>query len=473
MHIKAILRLITIMFLFHATCYSQVRLTLQQAIDSTLNRNLQIKRAKLNVDLTEQNLIQSKNNRLPNLTTSPQASVNWGRTLDVSTYNYITQRVFLVSGSVGTQITLFQGGQLRNQIVQNKLLLEADQSNVSRVRNDLVLATATAFLQVLTSQDLLVAAQQQIQLAKLNVEKVQKGVNAGNKSIADLAQAQALQANTELDEATILNQLEVSWLNIKQLMEMSNIQIALLKPDISKISDIQNIIDTTGLLVQAISENPDIKFANLQRDAAYQGIKVAKSILYPNLSLFASAGSNFSDARSLLAGTQQVGFDTVGTVGGTAQPVISPVFRSTTKNYTFIRQFTDNFYQSAGMTLQIPIFNRFIARTNIRKAKISYQISQVNAQIAVSDFTKVIRQALSDIKTAEKRLLASQSNLNATKRLLNVSEKRYQAGFLNSIDYNTALTNFNKVEFELIQARYDVLFKHQVIKYYLGQSLNL
>jgi len=46
-------------------------------------------------------------NRLPNLTASPQASLNWGRTLDVSTYNYITNRVFLVSCTQGTQVTLF------------------------------------------------------------------------------------------------------------------------------------------------------------------------------------------------------------------------------------------------------------------------------------------------------------------------------------------------------------------------------
>jgi outer membrane protein len=220
------------------------------------------------------------------------------------------------------------------------------------------LATATAFLQILANQDLLIAARQQLQLAKLNVEKVQKGLNASNKSLADMAQAQAQQSNTELDEATIQNQLETSQITLKQLMEMPNAQIELIKPNIIKIVDIESVIDTTSLLSKAILANPNVVLTNLQKDAAYQGIKIAKSTLYPTLSLFSSVGTNFSDARSLLTGTQQFGFDTIGFVNGTNQAVLTPAFRPTSKKYTFIRQFTDNFYQSAGLTLQIPIFSK-------------------------------------------------------------------------------------------------------------------
>jgi len=474
--IKCFYKIHTLIFFFfslHLNSSAQLKVTLQQAIDSTLSRNLQIKQAQFNAAFTEENLKQSRYNLLPNLSASPQTSFNWGRTLDVSTYNYITQRVFLVSGSLGTQITLFQGGQLRKQILQNKLLLEADQSNVAKVKYNLTLATATAFLQILAAQDLLAAVRQQVQLAKLNVDKVQKGFNAGNKSLADLAQVQAQQANTELDEATIQSQLEVSLLNLKQLIEMPDTIIEVVRPDISKITMIRSTYDTTALLAQALNVNPDIRLARLQKDASYQGIKVAKSALYPSLSLFGSVGSNFSGARSLPAGSRQIGFDTIGFVNGTNQRVVTPAYSSTFRNYTFIKQFTDNFYQSAGITMQIPIFNRFNAQTNIRKAKITYQNAQVTAQLAVSNLTKIINQALSDLRTADKRLAAAQSNFNATKQVLYVSEKRYQAGLLNSFDYNTAVTNHNKAEFDLIQARYDLLFKSKVIDFYLGKPLSI
>lgn len=442
-------------------------------MDSTLNRNLQIKQAQFNAAFTEENLKQAKYNLLPSFSASPQSSFNWGRTLDVSTYNYINQRVFLLNGSLSTQVTLFQGGQLRRQIVQNKLLLQADQSNVAKIKNDLILAVATTFLQVMASEDLLKASKQQVQIAKLSVERIQKSFNAGNKSLADLAQAQAQQATTELDETNIQNQLDAGMLTLKQLMEMPAAVLELVKPDISKLTDASKKLDTAALWKEVLAVNPDIHLANLQKNSAYQTIKVAKSSLYPSLFLFGSAGTNFSDARSLITGTMQVGFDTIGFVNGTNQRVLEPAYRSTVKNYPFVRQFSDNFYQSAGITLQIPLFNHFTSQVNIRKAKITYQNSKVAVQIAISNLYKIFNQALADLNTANKRLAANQSNYQATKQVLYVSEKRYQAGLLNSVDYNIAQTNFNKAEFDLINARYDIVFRNKVIDYYLGKPLTL
>lgn len=453
--------------------FSQLRITIQQAIDSTLNRNLQIKQAQFNAAFTKENLKQSKYNLLPSLSASQQASFNFGRTLDVSTYNYINQRVFLLNGSLGTQVTLFQGGQLRRQIVQNELLLEADQSNVAKIKNDLILSVATTFLQVMAGQDLLKASRQQVQVAKLNVEKTEKIFKAGNKSLADLAQAQAQQATTELDETNIQNTLEANMLTLKQLMEMPSALLELVKPDISKLTDESRKLDAAALWKEVLAVNPDVKLANLQKDAAYQSIKVAKSSLYPGLYLFGSVGTNYSDARSLITGTKQVGFDTVGFVNGTNQRVLEPAYRSSVKSYPFLQQFSDNFYQSVGISLQIPLFNHFSNQVNIRKAKVSYQNVQVSVQITINNLYKVFNQALADLNAANKRLAANQSNYQATKQVLYVSEKRYQAGLLNSVDYNIALTNFNKAEFDLIQARYDLVFRNKIIDYYLGKSLNL
>jgi len=449
---------------------SQLKITLQQAIDSTLNRNLQIKQAQFNAAFTEENL---KYNQFPSISAGPQSSFNWGRTLDVSTYNYINQRVFQINGSFGAQVALFQGGQLRRQIVQNKLLLQADQSNVAKIKNDLILAVATTFLQVMASEDLLEASRQQVQVAKLSVEKAQKSFNAGNKSLADLAQAQAQQATTELDETNIQNQLDAGMLTLKQLMEMPSAVLELVKPDISKLTDASSKFDTTKLWKEVLAVNPDIRLANLQKDAAFQGIKVAKSALYPSMYLFGSAGTSFSDARSLITGTRQVGFDTIGFVNVTNQRVLEPAYRSTVKNYPFVKQFSDNFYQSAGITLQIPLFNHFTGQVNIRKARITYQNAQVSVQIAINNLSKVFNQALADLNAANKRLAANQSNYQATKQVLYVSEKRYQAGLLNSVDYNIAQTNFNKAEFDLINARYDVVFRNKVIDYYQGKPIKI
>ncbi len=463
-----------LLLLIHVNSFGQLKITLQQSIDSTLACNLQIKQTLLNETLSEENLKQSRYNLLPSISASPQASSNWGRSLDVSSNNYINQSVFLVNGSLGLQVGLFQGGQLRNQILQNKLLLEADQTNVAKVKNDLVLSVVTTFLQVIANQDLLKAARQQVEVAKLNVERTQKSFNVGNKSLADLAQAKAQLAITELDETNIQNQLDSGMLILKQLMEMNlATELQLVKPDISKLTNLKTLYNAQEVFSEALTINPDIELANLQKDVAYQSIKVARSSFYPSLFLFGSLGSNFSGARTLFSGSKQIGYDTIGFVDGSKQRVLSPSYSSGFKNYPFIRQFRDNFYQSLGLTLQIPILNHFANSINLRKAKINYQNAEVTVQIAQKNLSKVINQALADLKAAEKRLNAAQSSYEATKEVLYVGEKRYQAGLVNALDYNIALTNFNKAEFDLIQARYDLVFRNKVIDYYLGKTLQL
>ncbi len=172
-------------------------------------------------------------------------------------------------------------------------------------------------------------------------------------------------------------------------------------------------------------------------------------------------------------GSKQIGYDTIGFVDGSKQRVLAPSYSSGFQNYPFIRQFRDNFYQSLGLTLQIPVLNHFANSINFRKAKINYQNAEVTVQIAQKNLSKVINQALADLKAAEKRLTAAQSSYEATKEVLYVGEKRYQAGLVNALDYNIALTNFNKAEFDLIQARYDLVFRNKVIDYYLGKALQL
>lgn len=459
--------------LLQNNCSAQVALTLQEAIDSTLSRNLQLKQTSLTIDVSKENLKQSKYSLLPNLNLSPQSSVNWGRSLDVSTYNYTTQRVFLLSGSLGSQIILFQGGQLRNLIVQNKLLLQADQSNLAKVKYDLTLATTAAFLEILTTQELLTAAKEQIRLAKVRVEQVKKGADAGKRSMADVAQTLSQLASLEGNEASVKNQLEVSVLTLKQLMNLYSTDILLVKPVLEVLVNRNLETDTLNLFKKALKNNPDIEVARINKDVASLSIKVARGGTLPTISLFGSIGSNYSDARSLINGVQPAGFDTVGLVSGTNQAVLSPIFRTTTTGYPLMRQFSDNFYQSVGLSLQIPLFNRYVAQANIRKAKINFQNAQLTFQIVESNFKKVIGQALSDLQAAQTLQNVAIANLEATQQVLTISERRFQAGLLNSIDYNTAITSRNQAEFDLIQARYNLIFKKKIIEFYVGKPLVL
>ena len=147
------------------TAMAQEKITLQMAVDRALANNLTIKQAHVTESLGMADYDQSKNNLLPNVSAGPQASYNFGRSPNLATYAYTNKAFLYVTGTASVQITLFQGGQLRNQILQNKLLLDVDKSSTAKIKNDLVLSVVTDYLQILTNQDLVVAAKQQIDIA--------------------------------------------------------------------------------------------------------------------------------------------------------------------------------------------------------------------------------------------------------------------------------------------------------------------
>ncbi len=334
---------------------------------------MQVKQAQLNESLEAENLNQARYNRLPNLTTGPQASFNFGRNIDPSTNQYVTQSIFGLNGNIASQVLLYQGGLLKNQILESKLLLDVDKSNTAKIKNDLTLNVVTTYLQVLANQDLLKAATQQVDIANQALYRAQKNFDVGNNTLADLSQAKATVSTSQLNQTTAQNQLDVSILTLKQYMEFNPmIQITVEKPDISKLTDVKSQYNAQAVYTSALSVNPDVRLAELQKQAAYQNIKIAKSYYYPSLGLFGSIGSNYSNARNLVTALPTGGFNPIGVGKVTRDTIFTPAYRQIINKYPFKQQFSDNFNQSIGLSLQLPIFGKFATRTLVRRARISY-----------------------------------------------------------------------------------------------------
>jgi outer membrane protein len=454
---------------------AQQVITLQKAIDLSLANNLTIKQAQFNEAIDVENVNQAKYNRLPNLTANPQGSFNYGRSVDPSTNLFVNQSIFGLSGTITSQVLLFQGGLLKNQILANKLQLDIDKSSTAKVKNDLVLNVVTTYLSVLSNQDLLTAAIQQVDISKQTLDKVQKTFDVGNVTLADLSQAKAQVSTADLNQTTAQNQLDISILTLKQYMEMDpKTAITVEKPDVSKLSDVKWLYDAQSVFDDAAKINPDVKLAEIQKEAANQNINVQKSYYYPSLGLFGSVGTNYSNARKINSYFPTGGIDTVGYVSGAAKtPVIVPAYGTAYNKYPFGNQISDNLNSSIGLSLNIPIFGRYSTRTAVRKAKLSYQIADINEQLAKNTLNKTISQAVLDVKAAERKYESAQQTYQSNKDAYNVVQQRYAVGLINSLDYNTSLTTLNKSEFDMIEAKYELIFRSKIIDYYLGNPITL
>ncbi|ACU02884.1 TolC family protein [Pedobacter heparinus] len=451
---------------------AQEVITIQQAIEETLHNNLQIKQAKLTESLSDENLSQAKNALLPTLNGSGSFNTNFGRSLDPSTQSFNSQKFSSFNGGVSTSVTVFQGFQKLNQIKQNKLLLDADKTNVEKIKNDLVLQVVTAYMQILYNKDFLQAAKQQLTVAQKQLKQQQELLDVGNKTLADLAESKSQVATAELDVTTAENALTISYLTLAQLMDIpSSTKYQVKAPDVANFENSAFIYDPEQVYTDALSFFPDIKLAGLRSEAAKKGITIAKGNYYPSLSFGAGLNSNYSSGRQRITSIQANGFKEIGRTQTTNEAVVTPDFTTFAENYKFKDQLTDNFGQYVGVRLEIPIFNGFTARSSVRKAKINYQQNQTDEQLTKNNLNKVIYQAVADLKAARSTFESSTRTFNARKEAFSVIEQRYNVGLVNALDYSTSQTNKNKAEIDMIRAKYDLLFKAKVIDYYLGKQI--
>lgn len=425
---------------------AQETISLQKALEIALDNNLQVKQVQFQAALTEQDVRQAKMNFFPTLNSGVNTDFRWGSYFDQLTGQLNTKSVKSVNGNVNSSVVIFQGFQRVNQVLANKYLLLADQSNYEKAKNDLQLAVVTTYLEALTNQDLALASKEQLSLSKQQLEAEQVNFEVGNKTLADLAQAKSQVAIDESNVTSTQNAFDLSILSLKQLMEMDpSIAIFLEKPILADPSSVESQYSANEVFAYAVENFPEMRVAKYNTDAARKNIEIFKGGFYPTLSASAGLGSGYTSS------------------------FIDP---QTNEIMAFRDQLRANRSEFVGLTVSIPIFNNLRTRIGVKKAKISYENALVNEERAKNDLNKVINQAVLDLRAADKNYRSTGLVFESMKEAFNVIKERYDVGLANAIELSTSQTNMNKAEFDFITAKYNMIFRSKVIDFYLGKSIS-
>ncbi|WP_276089847.1 TolC family protein [Pedobacter sp. JY14-1] len=435
------LALLTICYIDTA---AQEVITIQQAIENTLNNNLQIKKSRLSEDVAFENFRQSRLAIYPSLNAGLNQDMGWGRNNLGNTGIYENTQNYSFRPGASASVDIFNGFAKLNQIRQNKILLEVGKANTDKVKNDLILQVVTSYMDILYNRDRLKAARQQLEVANLQLKQQQELLDVGNKTLADIAETRALVATAELDVTTAENALSISLIILAQLMDIpSDTRYEVQAPSIDTFKEPTMVFSAEQVYQQALNIYPDIKLAGLRTASAKKDIDISKGGYFPRVTLSGSYGSFYNYNYNL----------------------------SANENAHFWNQIKNNVSKGVGLGISIPIFNGLQTRITVKRAKINYMQYQVDEQLAKNNLNKIVYQAVADLKAARSTYESATKTFNARSEAFVVTEQRYNVGLVNSLDFNTSQTNRNKAEIDMIRAKYDLLFKAKVIDYYLGKQI--
>ena len=464
--------LITILF-FTASAFSQTpNWSLKQCIEHALKNNLQVKQAEINKEVSEQNLLQTKASILPNLSLNASNFYNFGQTIDPFTNRFATERVRSDRFSLQTGMNVFNGFQQYNSIKQSELNLFASKQDLDKIKNDIALNIASSYLQILFAIEQLKNAQNQTVITKQQIDRANRLLEAGSAAKNVSLDLQAQLANEDLAVINAQNQLDLSYLDLALQLDLKSTQ------DFS--IEIPELADPTGELIAAnadyiyntaIGSQPVVKSSETRIKVAERGVDIAKSGLYPTISLGGSLGTGFSGLAQDVIGFQNQQFVIGQTLLGESVYTIRqvPIFEPT----KYSKQLSSNFNRSFGLQLSWSLFNGLNNYTNINRAKLNYEISKNNLEQTKRDLKQNVFKAYYDAVAALKKYNATKTAFNASELAFNNTKTRFDLGVVNSFEFNDSKNQLNLANSNLNQAKFDYIFKVKILDFYQGKPITL
>ena len=417
--------------------------SLRECCDYAIEHNISIKQQENQCRKGEIQLSTDKNSRLPDLSGSVGQNFSFGRGL-TSANTYSNTNTSSTSFSLGTSVPLFTGFQIPNQIKLDKLNLEAATADLEKAKDDIRMKVAEAYVQILYDMEIAEVARRQIEIDSAQVARLQAFVNNGKAAEAELSQQKATLANSHLTATQADNNTRLAILNLTQLLELPTPDgFSVVRPDLSSVGCCATAANFTpdAIYAEALGIKPEILSQELKLKGTEHSIKIAKAGHYPTLSLSGGLGTNYYTTS---------GFN-------------SDSFSSQLKN---------NFSQYIGLNLNVPIFNRFQTRNNIRSARIDQENQQLQLENTKKTLYKEIQQVYYNALNAQTKEKSSEEALQSTKDAFQLMQAKYENGKANITEFNESKNNYLKSESELVQARYENLYQQALLEFYRGRDLN-
>ena len=422
-------------------------ITLNEAIQLALENNYQLKQAENNLDLAEYRINSEKADFLPSLSSSANYSTQTGQQFVQETLSFTDITSSGGSGRISASFPIFNGFDNILTLRSSEVSKLSSEENLKRAKENIIFETATRFLSVLLNKQQLEDAKESLETSLKLLEQTKAQVEVGSRPSVDLYNQEATVANDEFTITQRENALKLARLQLVRSLQIDPLvqyefAVPNFDPEAAKnsINISQNIND---LIEQALINRSDLKSTEFNIESLRYQLQLSKGSLLPSLSASASLSSSYSDqARDPRTG----------------------------ETATFNDQFFDQrVNKSIGLSLNLPIFSNWNRMTQIQSAKVNLKNAELGLENTQLQVIQEVTQALNDYGSYASQLKAAEKSLIASEKAFETQQERYNVGASTLIELSQAQTQYFNAQSSRTSALYNLIFQDKLLDYYLGK----
>jgi outer membrane protein len=450
-----------------------------------MTNNITVKISDVQAKVAALTYKQGKSSQLPSLSFSGNGGINSGTNQDPTTFSRVTETYFSSGLQLQSSADIFNFFSKRNTIAAYNWELQAAKANTDKLKNDIALTVANAYLQILLAKEQVNITSVQVQQTTAQLVNTKKLVDAGALPPLNLTQ---LEAQLAIDSVNYITARGAFVQNILVLKAYMNIDPAadfeVETPSVESIPlDPIASLQPESVYSLALKNQPLPRYYEVQLKAAEKSKEAARGAMYPTLSVYGSLGTTYQafkkkpyyDPKDYVFN----GYDTTGLVivNQPTTSILTPSYVPGAVSYirpsAYATQLTDNFRQGLGLSLSIPILNGRAFRTNYEKSKLNIVSLQLQKEQDDQNLKQNIFQAYNSVVIALEKFNASKKSVDASALTYEYAKKRFDVGMLNSFDLITTQNNLLTAKLQYTINQFDYVFKMKVLEFYKGMGLRL
>jgi len=449
--------------------------TLIECVEYALENNISVRQSELDLETADIEKLTAIGNFIPSLDANSTVSENTGLSFNPVTNNAQTTTFLSVTGRVNVGYTVFNGLRNIRQLQRAKISKLANEYRLDKMKDDISLFVANGYLEVILNKANLKVFKAQNAVTKEQIKQTQELVDAGSLPRGDLLEIQATDATEQQSIVNAENQIQISLISLAQLLLIDDYENFDIQDEGYDIVDEGITERDVDEIIQGARENrSEIKIAEQDVELAEKDLQIARGSYYPTISAFFGYDTRFTDATSfneILDPDNPVTTERIGFVQDTGQDVVGE-FPNTTTVVTGADPFFEQLYQNDGiaygLSLNIPIFNGFSTRANVKRNMVNLDRARLQLEQAELDLESNVYQAYVDAKGAFKSYEAAKKAVESQELAYEYAKERYDVGLTNAFDFSQSKFRYDNARIDLNNAKYDYIFKLKVLELFFG-----